>query len=193
MCGGQKLFSRRADRKSAAARTIPRLFTSPAARRALLGMAAVATSAVASQLPHKVELPADQKPHHPAPGSSTFRNPWPSFTPHGTADFFRLFFGGEWDRERSKPPPEELRVPVIKPDFNLIRSFASGDAKGRIAATWLGHAAFLVQMGGLSVLADPCCSERCSPSQWVGPARIRPMPCGLEWVEKSPYAIRRVD
>ncbi|KAI9026800.1 beta-lactamase superfamily domain-containing protein, partial [Hyaloraphidium curvatum] len=49
-----------------------------------------------------------------------------------------------------------------------------------IAATWLGHACFLLQLGGLNVLADPCCSERCSPSQWAGPKRIRPLPCGLE-------------
>lgn len=133
-------------------------------------------------MPPNVKLPAERKPWHPLPGTSQFINPWPSFKLHGTKDFFGLMMG-EWDRERSKPPQEELRVPVVRPDFDKINSFNSSE-KGKIAATWLGHAAFLVQMGGLKVLADPCCSERCSPSQWMGPARIRPMPCKLEELGK---------
>jgi L-ascorbate metabolism protein UlaG (beta-lactamase superfamily) len=39
--------------------------------------------------------------------------------------------------------------------------------------TFLGHAAFLIHLGGLNVLTDPAFSERCSPVQWLGPRRVR--------------------
>lgn len=42
--------------------------------------------------------------------------------------------------------------------------------------TWLGHASVLSQWDGWNILADPIFSERCSPSQWFGPKRLRPAP-----------------
>ncbi|KAI9094416.1 beta-lactamase superfamily domain-containing protein [Phlyctochytrium arcticum] len=35
-------------------------------------------------------------------------------------------------------------------------------------------------MDGVNILCDPIFSHRCSPSQWVGPARFTPPPCKLE-------------
>ena len=40
----------------------------------------------------------------------------------------------------------------------------------RVAA--IGHASFLIQTRGLNILVDPVYSERASPSQWIGPARV---------------------
>lgn len=40
--------------------------------------------------------------------------------------------------------------------------------------TWVGHATFLLQVSGVTVLTDPICSERCSPVQFVGPKRFAP-------------------
>lgn len=48
------------------------------------------------------------------------------------------------------------------------------------AATWLGHATVLLEVGGRRVLADPVWSERCSPSAEVGPRRSHPVPVGIE-------------
>ncbi|GAA1481353.1 MBL fold metallo-hydrolase [Gordonia sinesedis] len=45
-----------------------------------------------------------------------------------------------------------------------------------LAATWLGHASVLVELDGIRILTDPVFSKRCSPSQWVGPARLHPSP-----------------
>lgn len=44
---------------------------------------------------------------------------------------------------------------------------------GRIAATFIGHASFLVQLGGIAVLLDPIWSLRCSPLSFAGPKRVR--------------------
>ncbi|KXS12909.1 Metallo-hydrolase/oxidoreductase [Gonapodya prolifera JEL478] len=120
-------------------------------------------------------------PDHHKPGGG-FRNPWPSFEAHGFGEAFSLFaLGNDYDSRRAAPPPPEERVPVIKPSFADIASFHDRAKKGdaKVRATWLGHACLFVQVGGVNVLADPCCSERCSPVQWAGPARHRPLPCDL--------------
>jgi L-ascorbate metabolism protein UlaG (beta-lactamase superfamily) len=44
---------------------------------------------------------------------------------------------------------------------------------GRIAATFIGHATFLVQIGGFCVLFDPIWSARASPLRFAGPKRVR--------------------
>ncbi|KAJ6603699.1 beta-lactamase superfamily domain-containing protein, partial [Mycena sp. CBHHK59/15] len=55
-----------------------------------------------------------------------------------------------------------------------------------IKATWLGHACFLVELPsataglrGARILFDPVFSDRCSPTQWIGPKRFTPPPCAL--------------
>jgi L-ascorbate metabolism protein UlaG (beta-lactamase superfamily) len=45
--------------------------------------------------------------------------------------------------------------------------------------TWIGHSAFLVQLGGLNILADPQFSERASPVSFAGPQRIVPLPIDI--------------
>jgi L-ascorbate metabolism protein UlaG (beta-lactamase superfamily) len=44
---------------------------------------------------------------------------------------------------------------------------------GRIAATFIGHASFLLQIGGRCVLLDPIWSMRASPLPFAGPKRVR--------------------
>ena len=71
-----------------------------------------------------------------------------------------------WRRERRKEPwPERVEVPFFPPP--------SAAAHDRIAATFIGHSTFLVQIGGLRVLTDPIWSERCSPVSFAGPRRAR--------------------
>jgi L-ascorbate metabolism protein UlaG (beta-lactamase superfamily) len=43
----------------------------------------------------------------------------------------------------------------------------------RIAATFIGHATFLLQVGGVAILTDPFWSARASPVSWAGPRRVR--------------------
>lgn len=67
----------------------------------------------------------------------------------------------------------EKELPVLAPSKEKL---AAGAAEGKIQATWLGHASVLVQFNGWNVIVDPIFSERCSPSQWFGPSRLRPSP-----------------
>jgi L-ascorbate metabolism protein UlaG (beta-lactamase superfamily) len=41
-----------------------------------------------------------------------------------------------------------------------------------VAATWVNHATFLLQLAQLRLLTDPVFSERCSPVSWAGPRRV---------------------
>lgn len=59
-----------------------------------------------------------------------------------------------WIADPAQPPPP--RVPA-----------------GRISATFIGHASFLIQLGGCCVLIDPVWSPRASPLRFAGPKRIR--------------------
>lgn len=47
------------------------------------------------------------------------------------------------------------------------------------ALTWIGHASFLLQFGGLNILTDPHLTRRTSPFSWAGPERLAPL--GLDF------------
>ncbi len=49
-----------------------------------------------------------------------------------------------------------------------------------LQVTWVGHATFLVQTGGLNILTDPIFSERASPVSFAGPRRVVPPGVALE-------------
>jgi N-acyl-phosphatidylethanolamine-hydrolysing phospholipase D len=64
-------------------------------------------------------------------------------------------------------PPSGAPPLALRPDLAFIR----GNRSLR-AATWLGHASFLVQMDGINLLTDPHFSPRASPLPWAGPERL---------------------
>ncbi|KAF8941190.1 hypothetical protein BGZ58_001471 [Dissophora ornata] len=130
---------------------------------------------------NKGELPA----HHEADGKG-FVNPWPSFHNHGTIAAFRMMLI-EFDRKRSKVTAATKLPKVLDLNMSLVDSFSlpkqgaeDGARHGKVSTTWLGHACFLVQVEGVNILFDPVFSDRCSPSQLVGPKRITPPPCKLD-------------
>ena len=41
-----------------------------------------------------------------------------------------------------------------------------------LRVSYIGHASFLVQTGGLNLLLDPVWSKRASPFRWIGPKRV---------------------
>lgn len=56
-------------------------------------------------------------------------------------------------------------------NFPEASNFAQPD---ELSITFVNHATFLIQMGGLNILTDPIWSRRASPYSWVGPKRMRP-------------------
>ncbi|KAF7291083.1 Zn-dependent hydrolase oxidoreductase family [Mycena kentingensis (nom. inval.)] len=119
-----------------------------------------------------------------------FKNPWPSWR----ADWGRHPWQGIQMAALAvsanlfgAPTKEQLaQIPIRKPDWGAELE-ASKENAGRIKATWLGHACFLVELPsstvglrGPRILFDPVFSDRCAPSQWAGPKRFTPPPCSLE-------------
>ncbi len=66
-------------------------------------------------------------------------------------------------------------IPVATPEPRAFEAPA-----GQIAVSWFGHSTALLEIDGYRVLTDPIWSERCSPSDVVGPGRMHPPPVPLE-------------
>ncbi|HEX8692672.1 MAG TPA: MBL fold metallo-hydrolase [Longimicrobium sp.] len=106
--------------------------------------------------------------HHGADGK--FRIPWPMEAGderRGGGSLLRW----QWERLTRGVPPDPPRgaLPVVPHRVARPRAPA-----GEARITWVGHATFLVQAGGLNLLTDPVWSRRASPLQWLGPARFAP-------------------
>ena len=101
-------------------------------------------------------------PHHTPAG---FRNPWPNAEPHGLLGVMRWMLGERLRTPRAPDPPASA-FPRVRP------AFAPRAAADAVTATWVGHATFLLQVGGANVLTDPMWSERASPVAFAGPRRV---------------------
>ncbi|ORY85333.1 beta-lactamase superfamily domain-domain-containing protein [Leucosporidium creatinivorum] len=127
--------------------------------------------------------------HHKKKGG--FVNPWDSFTDQGMSPFVLWQMWRDW-QSHPIPPPELL--PQIVP-VNWGQSSSASPAETAawskdLKSTWLGHACFLVEWPtpegapagtrGARVLFDPVFSNRCSPSQYIGPARVTKPPINLK-------------
>jgi L-ascorbate metabolism protein UlaG (beta-lactamase superfamily) len=89
----------------------------------------------------------------------------------------------KWLFFRRPPPfPSPGTFEIVKPDFSLFS--VPANSKDLLFCTWIGHATCLVHMNGLNILTDAVFSERCSPSQWVGPKRYTPPACTIAELPK---------
>jgi L-ascorbate metabolism protein UlaG (beta-lactamase superfamily) len=66
-------------------------------------------------------------------------------------------------------------IPLATPEARAFEAPA-----GQIAVSWFGHSTALLEIDGYRVLTDPVWSERCSPSDAIGPGRMHPPPVPLE-------------
>jgi L-ascorbate metabolism protein UlaG (beta-lactamase superfamily) len=68
---------------------------------------------------------------------------------------------------------EELSPPVppghVLPTNEALAMLAAHSDSDSL--TWLGHAAFLIRLGGQTILVDPFLGDRASPVGWAGPRR----------------------
>jgi N-acyl-phosphatidylethanolamine-hydrolysing phospholipase D len=113
--------------------------------------------------------------HHDPQGG--FRNPWPRATQPVFTGMLR------WAVTRTVKPridrTPRRSFPTATPDYQTPRA-----ATEDVSLTWVGHATFLLQLGGRNVLTDPIWSERCSPVQFAGPRRY--MAPGIPFEELPP-------
>ena len=92
------------------------------------------------------------------------------FNPHGpAAKSFRDLPKWWWQQVRGSatPWPESLPAPARPCLPDRVPA-------GRVAATFLGHATWLLQFAGCAVLTDPVFGSRAGPFGLLGPKRVRP-------------------
>jgi len=112
--------------------------------------------------------------HHRAQG---FQNNDGDFVPRTLAELLR------WRMDAAKhrlPPRPQAPIPTVAADLEFIHANARAGAAQVPAATWIGHATALAQLGGLSLLTDPIFSRRASPLSFVGPKREQPPAIALQ-------------
>ncbi len=108
------------------------------------------------------------KPHHRPDG---FQNPEPEFTPKTLAQVLRWRFNAT---RLGLPKPPREPIPQVAPELDFLRANAAAGSAMVPAASWVGHATVLAQLGGLTLLTDPIFSNRASPIGFAGPKRHQP-------------------
>lgn len=106
--------------------------------------------------------------HHTENG---FRNNYPSGWKRGS---FWKWQRERWARGLPRIPDEGWHFPLRHPDVAWL-----GANRDEPALTWIGHATFLLQAGGLNILTDPHLTDRASPLSFAGPKRVVPPALGL--------------
>lgn len=101
----------------------------------------------------------------------TFQNNYLEFEPKGLAAVLKWRMAAA--RQGLPRPPAEA-TPRRPPDLGFIAANAQAGSNMVPAATWIGHASVLLQMGGCNLLVDPIFSERASPLPFAGPKRHVP-------------------
>ncbi|MGI9419661.1 MAG: MBL fold metallo-hydrolase, partial [Geminicoccaceae bacterium] len=103
--------------------------------------------------------------HHTFNG---FRNPPGSPTSDGDFGDWAGFFwrGATRNRDVAVPPDHALSHEAV------LAGLKDGHGADRI--TWLGHASFLISLGGRAIVTDPFLSDYSSPIPPLGPKRVVP-------------------
>jgi len=99
-------------------------------------------------------------------------NPWPSATPREASDGEGFNIIGDFIKNAFVAREGNLKLKV---DLNIqtITDYHNDDKNIAMQLTWLGHAAFLLQINNFTILFDPFLSTRASPLNFIGPYRCK--------------------
>ena len=106
--------------------------------------------------------PDPKKAHHTPQG---FRNNY-GHAPRGSVWKWQW---ERWQKGLPKIPAEGFRFDLVRPDVAWLE-----DNRSEPAITWIGHATFLLQLGGVNILTDAHFTDRASPFDFAGPRRVVP-------------------
>jgi L-ascorbate metabolism protein UlaG (beta-lactamase superfamily) len=78
---------------------------------------------------------------------------------------------------------EQVREPTFEvPVVKVSAAELTNPPLPGLRAAWLGHASAMVEIEGVRILTDPVLSQRASPFQFIGPARLHAVPLELaQW------------
>lgn len=107
-------------------------------------------------------MPDPSKPHHTPDG---FCNIYPG-GPRGSFWKWQL---ERWQNGLPKIPEGGYHFPLLRPDTTMLKANRTDPM-----LTWIGHASFLLQLGGVNILTDPHLTARASPVSFAGPERVVP-------------------
>jgi N-acyl-phosphatidylethanolamine-hydrolysing phospholipase D len=129
------------------------------------------------------------QPHHTGKG---FVSPWASAGKNDMIKFFRARLT-DW---QDTPLPAADALPAMR-NCTWLPEGAGKEDSQKILFSWLGHAAchWRLPVPSLSssqqepriitILTDPVFSKRCSPFQWLGPARFTDAPTSVQEMASS--------
>ena len=112
-------------------------------------------------------------PHRTAEG---FINPPGSPVRDVALGDFLAFFARAIGRGGDILVPADHVLPVAEAEAGVARAQA---AEG-VSVTWIGHATFLIRIGGKNILTDPYMTDRASPVAFGGPKRFVPPGIAIE-------------
>jgi len=95
-----------------------------------------------------------------------YENPWPDGALNTRLRDFLRWRVERWQKPRA-PDVDPMSLPRAAPQYHVPRAPAD-----LVTITWVGHATFLIQIGGLNLLTDPMWSPRASPIPGIGPKRL---------------------
>lgn len=107
----------------------------------------------------------ESRPQHHT--DAAFRNPDQN-EERGFADVLKWQFGGGPADRTGLLVDKDA---VYQPDYATPSLAPAHNDASALSITWIGHATFLIQIGGFNILTDPVFSERCSPVSFAGPKR----------------------
>jgi len=127
---------------------------------------------------HIKKLPERQKDPETCCGSvkqkDKYINPWPSATPREASKENKFTAGKLLGFiKKSFASGESNQKLKVDLDIKAITDYHENDNNIAMQLTWLGHAAFLLQINTFTILFDPFLSKRASPINVAGPYRCR--------------------
>jgi len=127
---------------------------------------------------HEISTETKNQQHHVHPDDETkFRNPWKEWKDPSSSIYNLLCFQKDMIKQSMTWSNDSFDLPLKSLDSDVLQSPTDSTS---FQVTWIGHSTFLVQIDGLTVVTDPVFSHRCAPTQFVGPARLVPVPSTVQ-------------
>lgn len=118
--------------------------------------------------------PAPEQPSEVRRIGKKFLNPWATWK---SLSFSRMLRYVATKNTPNPPSPEQMVLLTgnARYEDTAGHQLCATDGTADISFVWLGHAACLVRVNGITILTDPVFTEKCSPVSFIGPSRLQPL------------------